>query len=97
MEKKSYKIKHDFLFDVESLTESSPFIPKLDCFELKLSNVLKAKDYDELLNLLNLKRVNCHIIDDIVCCINPQSEIFKKFIIGCIAAKLAFFGIKTYL
>ena len=55
MKRQSYKIKHDFLFDDEDV---EIIVPQLDSNlseinELKLSNILMAKDkksFDKLIN-----------------------------------------------
>ena len=58
MKRQSYKIKHNFLFDGDDISID---IPKLDSAvsdnnELKISDVLKTKDEDSLMNLININK-----------------------------------------
>lgn len=97
MRRQSYKIKHDFLFG-EEVTEV--VIPKLDSNlseinEIKLSDVLKAKDNESFNKLINSQILNL-IIDDIGSCNNPASERYKQFIIKCVCRKLKKENIKVY-
>ena len=99
MKHQSYKIKHDFLFDSE---DTEIIIPHLDSnlsekSELKLSDVLKAKDENSFFKLVNADISNVVIIDDIGRCINPASERYKQFIIRCIYRKLINHNINVYI
>ena len=97
--RQSYKIKHDFLFDKE---DTEIVIPKLDFNlseknELRLSDVLKAKDEDSFFGLIDAEIPNVVIIDDIGECINPASERYKQFIIRCVCRKLINHNINVYI
>lgn len=99
MKRQSYKIKHDFLF-VDEDTEI--VIPQYDSnlsskSELKLSDVLKAKDDESLYSLLDCNTPNIVIVDDIGPCINPASERYKQFIIRCVYRKLIKRNVNVYL
>ena len=98
MKRPSYKIKHDFLFDRE---DDVIKIPHLDSnlsekCELRLSNVLNAKDETSFLKLIDANIPNVIIIDDIGKCDNPASERYKQFIIRCICRKLIKHNITAY-
>ena len=98
MKRQSYRIKHDFLFDSE---DTEIVIPKLDSNlsrknELRLSDVLNAKDESSFYKLIDENMSNL-IIDDIGKCINPSSERYKRFIIRCVCHKLAKHNINVYL
>ena len=99
MKRQPYKIKHDFLFD----GDDNPIdIPKLDSAisevsELKLSDVLKAKDEFSFLKLIDTTKPNIVIKDDVGNCINPASERYKQFIIRCVCRKLMNYNINVYL
>ena len=99
MKRKSYKIKHDFLFDCE---DSEIIIPHLDSnlsekFELKLSDVFNAKDEDSFFELIGDNTSNVVIIDDIGECVNSASERYKHFIIRCVYHKLNDRNINVYI
>ena len=99
MKRQSYKIKHDFLFDSE---DTEIIVPNLDSNlsnknELKLSDVLKAKDEDSFFKLINEDTLNVVIIDDIGESINPASERYKQFIIRCVYRKLMNHNINVYI
>ena len=97
MKRQSYKIKHDFLFDGE---DTDVTIPKssTDIFEnneIRLSDVLKAKDENSFNKLFKDQLPNI-IIDDIGKCDNPASERYKQFILRCIFHKLIKRNISVY-
>ena len=99
MKHQSYKIKHDFLFDSE---DTEIIIPHLDSnlsekSELKLSDVLKAKDENSFFKLINAKISNVVIVDDIGKCVNPASERYKQFIIRSVCRKLMNHNINVYI
>ena len=99
MKRQSYKIKHDFLFDCE---DTELIIPHLDSnlsekCELKLSDVLNAKDEDSFFELIGDNTLNVVVIDDIGKVINPASERYKKFIIRCVYYKLINCNINVYI
>ncbi len=99
MKRQSYKIKHDFLFDGD---DSEISISSLDsaiseATVLKLSDVLKAKDENSFIKLIETGATNIVIKDDVGHCINPASERFKQFIIRCICRKLMNHNINVYL
>ena len=98
MKRQSYKIKHDFLFDVE---DAEVVIPHLDSIlsdksELKLSDVFIAKDENAFNKLINGQKANVVIVDDIGECKNPASERYKQFIIRCVCCKLKNKNINVY-
>lgn len=99
MKRQSYKIKHDFLFDSE---DTEAIVSHLDSNfskknELKLSDVLKAKDEDSFLKLINAETSDVIIIDDIGEGINPASKRYKQFIIRCVCRKLMNHNINVYI
>lgn len=99
MKRQSYKIKHDFLFDCE---DTEIIIPHLDSnlsekCELKLSDVLNAKDEDSFFELIGDNILNVVVIDDIGKVINPASERYKNFIIRCVYYKLINRNINVYI
>ena len=99
MKRQSYKIKHDFLFDCE---DTEIIIPHLDSnlsgkCELKLSDVLNAKDENSFFKLVDDDTSNVVIIDDIGKCVNSASERYKQFIIRCVYRKLIDHNINVYI
>lgn len=90
MKRQSYKIKHDFLFDSDDVSTEIPKVGSAisEANELKLSDVLNAKDEDSFMNLIDINRPIVVIKDDIGSCINPSSERYKQFIIRCVCRKL---------
>ena len=99
MKRQSYKIKHDFLFDGE---DAKIVIPHLDSnisekSELKISDVLGAKDENSFFKLITTEASNIVIVDDIGKCINPASERYKQFIIRCVCRKLINHNINVYI
>lgn len=99
MKRQSYKIKHDFLFDGDDISID---VPKLDSAvsdknELKLSDALKTKNEDSLMNLIDTSKNNVVIKDDIGDCVNPASDRYKQFIIRCVRRKLMNHNINVYL
>ena len=99
MKRQSYKIKHDFLFDVE---DTETVIPQPDSNlseknELKLSDALNAKDENSFFKLINAKISNVVIVDDIGKCVNPASERYKQFIMRCVCRKLMNHNINVYI
>ena len=97
MKRPSYKIKHDFLFDDED-NEIVALQPSFNLpvkNEIKLSDVLKAKDNNSFNQLISNQTPNV-IIDDIGECNNPASERYKQFIIRCICRKLIKHNITVY-
>lgn len=90
MKKHSYKIAHDCLFDEEDTLLNIPHPQsKLTKYsELKLSDVLKAKNNKQFDKLINIDSNNIVIVDDINKCLNPASERYKRFIIRCVCRKL---------
>ena len=99
MKRPSYKIKHDFLFDVE---DTETVIPQPDSNlseknELKLSDALNAKDENSFFKLINAKISNVVIVDDIGKCVNPASERYKQFIMRCVCRKLMNHNINVYI
>ena len=99
MSKKSYKIKHDFLFDEEDLTiEIIKFNENIKMYKvIYLTDILKTKSEKSFYRLIETKKKNVLLKDDIGNCINPASEQYKQFIIRCISRKLQNKGITVYL
>lgn len=97
MKRPSYKIKHDFLFDDEDneIVALQPSFNLPEKNEIKLSDVLKAKDNNSFNQLISNQTPNV-IIDDIGECNNPASERYKQFIIRCICRKLIKQNITVY-
>ena len=98
MKRSSYKIKHDFLFDGEDteIIIPHPSFEIVNKSELKLSDVLKAKDEKSFFKLAEAETQNIVIVDDIGDCINPASEQYKQFIIRCVYRKLKSQNINVY-
>ena len=99
MKRKSYKIKHDFLFDCD---DSSIELAKCcsnfsEMNELKISDVLRTKDEDSFMKLIDASKTSVAIKDDIGSCVNPASERYKQFIIRCVCCKLKSRNITIYL
>ena len=99
MKRQSYKIKHDFLFDSDDISID---IPKLDSAisevnELKLSDILNAKDLDSFMRLIDISKNNVVIKDDIGDLINPASERYKQFIMRYVCQKLMSHNINVYI
>ncbi len=99
MKKQTYKIKHDFLFDVDDtpidISENNLTVSNI-C-ELNLSDVLKTKDLDSFVSLIDFSARGVLIKDDIGECINPASERYKQFIIRCVCHKLSDLNINVYI
>lgn len=99
MKIRSYKIKHDFLFDADdtsiNLSKLKSNFPKNK--KLKLSDVLKAKDEKSFMRLLNVSNPVIVIEDDIGKCTSPASERYKQFIVRCVCQKLLKHNFTIYL
>lgn len=99
MKKQSYKIKHDFLFDVDDtpidILKNNLAVSNIS--ELNVSDVLNAKDLDSFVSLIDFSARGVLIKDDIGECINPAAERYKQFIIRCVYHKLSDLNINAYI
>lgn len=87
---KSYKIKHDYLFIDEDIIECVPPLNDSikDYTTIPLSKIMEANDEIKFNKILNSITKNVVIVDDIGKCMNPNSDMFKQFIIRCVYRKL---------
>ena len=84
---KSYKILHDFLYDVDEndiILQTHTFDENIAV--IKLSDIMKCTTYESLCNLIG-KFDSFIINDDINELKNPESIKFKEFLISCVAKK----------
>ena len=88
--KRSYQIKHDFLFisDVQPIDIPILSATITDFQTIKLSKILNAKNESYFQKMIITSKSNIVINDDLGECMNPFAEKYKSFIIKCLAQKL---------
>lgn len=99
MSKKSYNIKHDYLFDIEDTIVTIPLKNNTlkDASILYLSKIMDAYNESKFYCLIQDLKEDIILIDNIGKCVNIQSEKYKQFIIRCTYRKLLSLNHNVYM